>query len=148
MQSYDSAQGTGLVEVLVVLVCGSVILASAAPGLVTIQQEWALWGGAHMVESSLFWGRMHAISSNCPVAFEVDPDGHGFHWEDAETGERLDNFFWLLPGGVRITSSPRRSLRFYPKGNAAPAGTFVVEGSAGKYRVVVALTGRIRFQRN
>jgi Tfp pilus assembly protein FimT len=140
--------GTTLVELMVVLACGAIILAIAVPGLEIIRNEWALWGGAHLVETSLFWGRMHSISSNCPLRFEVDPDGRSFHWEDGETSERLDNSIWLLPGQVRITSAPRRSLRFYPKGNAAPSGTFVVQGAAGSYSVVVAITGRIRLQRN
>jgi hypothetical protein len=148
MQSCKSEKGTTVVEIMTVLVCGAIVLVMATPGLRTIQSEWALWGGAHMVESSLFWGRMHAISTNCPLRFEIDPDGRGFHWEDGETAERMDYSAWVLPGGIRITASPRRSLRFYPKGNAAPAGTYVVEGSAGKYRVVVAITGRIRIERD
>jgi hypothetical protein len=148
MQYCRSEIGTTVVEIMIVVLCGAIVLAAAAPGLHIIQREWALWGGAHMVESSLFWGRMHAISTNCPLLFEIDPDGRGFHWEDGETGERLDYSVWVLPGGVRIGSAPRRPLRFYPKGNAAPAGTYVVEGAAGRYKVVVAITGRIRLERN
>jgi hypothetical protein len=148
MKSCKSGEGATIMELMIVLACGAIILAIAAPGLEIIQREWALWGGAHMVESSLFWGRMHAISSNGPLRFEVDPDGRGFHWEDAESGEKLDQSVWVLPGTVRIISMPRRSVRFYPKGNAAPAGTFVLENPAGRYKVVVAVTGRIRIERN
>ena len=148
MKSCKSGEGATMVELLAVLACGAILLVIAAPGLETLQREWALWGGAHMVESSLFWGRMHAISSNGPLVFEVDPDGRGFHWEDAETGEKVDQSVWMLPGTVRITSMPRRSVRFYPKGNAAPAGTFVVENPAAQYRIVVAIPGRIRLERN
>ena len=148
MTSCKAEEGATIVELTVVLTCGAIILAIAVPGLAIIHREWALWGGAHMVESSLFWGRMHAISSNGPLRFEIEPDGRGFHWEDADTGETLDQSAWILPGKVRITSMPRRSVRFYPKGNAAPAGTFILENPAGKYRVVVAITGRIRLERN
>jgi Tfp pilus assembly protein FimT len=148
MKCCKSEEGDTIAELMIVLACGAIILTLAAPGLEIIQREWALWGGAHMVESSLFWGRMHAISSNGPLRFEVDPDGRSFHWEDAESGEKLDQSVWVMPGTARITSMPRRSVRFYPKGNAAPAGTFVIENAAGKYKVVVAITGRIRIERN
>lgn len=148
MRFCRAESGTALVDVLIVLVCGAIVLVMAVPGLEKIQEEWALWSAAHLVETSLFWGRMHAISTNCPLRFEVDQGGRRVHWEDAETGEVLENSRWILPGRTGITGMPRRPLRFYPKGTAAPSGTYTVEGSAGKYRVIVAITGRIRSRRN
>jgi Tfp pilus assembly protein FimT len=140
--------GASLLELIVVIACGGILVAIAVPNVEQLQREWMLWGAAHMVESSLQWGRMHAVAANCSVLFEVNPDGRGYHWADTETGAPFEESRRTLPGRVRIVSSPHRPLRFYPRANAAPAGTFVIQGDAGQYSVIVSVAGRIRLQRN
>lgn len=142
-----SNRGQGLVELLVVLGLVGIVAGGAAPGIRRINQEWELWGCAHMLENSLQWARMHAISTNDSLALMIDEGGRRFYWLDPD-GTRYENSVRYLPAGVRIVQSPRRPLRFYQHGNAVPAGTFVVQGAAGSYRVVVNVTGRIRMQRD
>jgi len=101
-----------------------------------------------MMEASLQWGRNYAISSNTSTALIVGSDGRRFYWTDARTGERYGASERHLPGQVRISSSPRRPLRFYQRGNAVPAGTFVIQGEGGSYRVIVSPAGRIRTQKD
>ena len=132
----------------VVLACGGILLAIAVPNFQQLRNQWALWGAAHLVESSLQWGRLHAVSSNGSLRFDVEQDGSGYHWTDPETGAPYEASRRILPWGVRIVSSPHTSLRFYPHANAAPAGTFVIRGDAGQYRVIVSIAGRIRVQRD
>ncbi len=142
--------GTGvtLIEVLIILSCAGVLLTVAVPNFNHLQQQWTLWGGAHLLESSLQWGRAHAVSANTSMMLTVEEGGRRFYWSDGYSGERLDGTIRDLPGHVRITSSPRRPLRFYQHGNAAPAGTYVVQSEAGSYHVVVSPGGRIRVQRD
>lgn len=140
--------GATLLETVVVIACGAILLVIAVPNFDRLQQEWTLWGAAHLIESSLYWGRMHAVSANTSLAFEIDPDGRGYHWADGNTGARFDQSVRFLPGRVRIVSFPHRPLRFYPRANAAPAGTYIIRGPAGQYRVVVSVAGRIRLQRD
>jgi prepilin-type N-terminal cleavage/methylation domain-containing protein len=140
-------RGYSLVECLLVIVCGAILLTFAIPNIQHFIQVWALWGGVKSVESSLYWGRMHAISSNASMMFEIAGDGHEFWWTDpasgspyASSGRRLD--------GIRIVSAPKRPLRFYQHGNAVPAGTYTIQGEAGSFSVVVSPGGRIRVQKN
>ena len=140
--------GSSLLELTVVIACGAILIAIAVPNIDQLQKQWTLWGEAHLVESSLQWGRMHAVAANCSPAFDVDPDGRGYHWTDPETGAPFEESRRVLPRSVRIVSSPRRPLRFYPRANAAPAGTFIIQGDAGQYSVIVSIAGRIRLQRN
>jgi prepilin-type N-terminal cleavage/methylation domain-containing protein len=144
----QSASGLTLIELSIVLACASILLALAVPNFQRLQQEFTLWGGARQVESSLQWGRMHAVSANTSLLFQIDEDGGGFRWMDPDTDEPYGSTFRRLPGRVRIVGAPRRPLRYFPKGNAAPAGTFVLQGDAGTYRVVVNPAGRIRVQRD
>jgi hypothetical protein len=131
-----------------VLACATLLLSAALPNLARMQQEWTLWGGARSVEASLQWGRMHAISSNMPLLFEISEDRRRFYWVDPESGDPFSASVRYLPGGTRMAAFPRRSLRFYPHGNAVPAGTYIIEGESGSYSVVVSPGGRIRSQRN
>jgi prepilin-type N-terminal cleavage/methylation domain-containing protein len=143
-----ASRGFSLAELMVVLACTALLLAAAVPNISHLQKEWVLWNSAKLVEVSLQWGRMQAISANAPLLFEIDESRRRFYWVDPESGEPYANSVRHLSGDVRIVASPRRPLRFYQHGNAAPAGTFTVEGEAGSYSVVVSLGGRIRFQRN
>ncbi len=137
-----------LVECLVTLTLAGVVLTAAVPGVQRMTQSFALSGATRMVEMSLQWGRSHAISANTSLAFIVDSDGKRFYWADGHSGERFEGTVRYLPARVRIASSPRRPLRFYQKGNAVPAGTFVIQGDAGTSRVIVNPAGRIRTQKD
>ncbi len=141
-------EGVTVVEALITLLCSAVLLGMAVPNLHRLQQRWALWGAAQVLDMSLQWGRMYAVSANAPLRFEIDSGGRGFHWSDPESGERYEATVRVLPPGVRITGSPSQPLRFYQRGNAVPAGTYVLTGSTGSYRVIVNPAGRIRVQRN
>ena len=141
-------QGIALAELAIVLACAGILLTSTVPSFNHLRHHWNLWGAAYLLESSLQWGRFHAISSNTSMSLMVDTDGRRFYWADGYTGEQFEGTMRHLPGQVRITSSPRRALRFYQRGNAVPAGTFVVQGETGTYRVVVSPAGRIRLEKN
>jgi len=78
----------------------------------------------------------------------VEDNRSKFYWEDPESGAPFATSIRHLSTGIRIESSPRRPLRFYQHGNAAPAGTYIIKGEAGSYAVVVSPGGRIRIQRN
>lgn len=140
--------GYSLVELVIVVACVTILLAGAIPNIAGLRREWALWGGARMLEASMQWGRMHAIASNTPVMFGMDADGQKFFWTDAISGECFVDSVRHLPRGARITAAPRRPLRFYQHGNAVPAGTYTIEGDAASYSVVVSPGGRIRIQKN
>lgn len=144
----DVPEGYSLVELLIVVVCAAVLLGTAVPNIAHLHHVWALWGSARVLEASLQWGRMHAITANAPVLFEVDENRQKFYWVDPATRNPYENSVRHLSHGVRIIRHPKRPLRFYQHGNAAPAGTYVLENGAGSISVVVTPGGRIRFNKN
>jgi Tfp pilus assembly protein FimT len=144
----DRSNGYSLAELMTVIACASVLIVAAIPNILHWQKEWMLWGSARALENSLQWGRMHAIAANTPILFEIDNDRHKYYWVDPDSGDLYAYSIRYLAGGVRLTAFPRRSLRFYQHGNAAPGGTYTLEGETGSYSVVVSPGGRIRIQRN
>ncbi len=145
IESSDAA--FSMIETTIVLVCVCLLLAIAVPALQAIHAQWSLWGGAYQVEAALQWGRLHAISTNKSMAFEVGQGGQSIWWRDAEIGSTYETTVRWLPKGVRIDSHPAQPLRFFPRGNAVPAGSYVLVGAAGAYRVVVNPAGRIRVEK-
>ena len=141
-------QGFSLAECLVVLACMAILASMTLPNIHTLQQEWVLWGGTVAVESSLQWGRMHAVTANSALIFKVSGNGKRYCWVEAESGEEFSNTVQIMPNGLRIASQPGKPLRFYQHGNAVPAGSYVIAGEAGSYSVVVSPGGRIRTERN
>jgi Tfp pilus assembly protein FimT len=141
-------QGYSLVECLIVFVCTGILITAAVPNLYRFQQEWTLWGSAKSLENSMHWGRMHAIAANAPLVFEVSDGGQQYYWADPATGEMYAGTVRRLSSQVSLVSYPKRPLRFYQHGNAAPAGTYTIQGQTGSYSVVVSPGGRIRFQKN
>ena len=104
--------------------------------------------GVRILETSLYWARIHAVTTNSPLRLIIEEEGKCFYWEDRQNREILSQSKRILPRRVRIVASPRSPLCFYQHGNAAPAGSFVLQNNAGTCRVVVNLRGRIRVQRD
>jgi Tfp pilus assembly protein FimT len=139
--------GITLIELVLVLMGAAILLSAGIPSLIQLENEWTLWGGVHMLEVSLQWGRMHAVSTNSSLLFAVE-DSRTFCWMDPVTNNPYAGSMRQLPAGLSIVSYPQRPLRFYPHGNAAPSGTYKITGATGSYSVVVTPGGRIRVQRN
>ncbi len=144
--SCGSAAGSSLAELLVALALAAVLASFALPGVERIARAWTLWESAKALEASLGWGRMHAITANESVRFDVSAQGYG--WSDPESGEPYTASLRTFPRGVRMTSFPSRPLRFHPRGNAAPAGSYSVADGRGAFRIVVSPGGRIRIQQD
>ncbi len=146
--SSDSVQGFSLAELVVTMACAAILFTAAVPNIVRLHQEWKLWGSIRSLEGSMCWGRMHAISANTSLLFMVDADQGKFYWVDPASGDPYESSIRYLSDRVRITAFPRRPLRFFQHGNAAPAGTYKIEGEAGSYSIIVAPGGRIRLEKN
>jgi hypothetical protein len=139
--------GFSMVECAAVIVCTAILLLASIPAVEHLHQTWTLWTGACLMESTLQWGRFHSISANASLMLEVDPEGTSAGWRDPETGSTYGAGVCHLPWGGRITSSPSKPLRFFPRGNAAPAGSYTLKNTAGSFRVVVSPAGRIRVEK-
>jgi Tfp pilus assembly protein FimT len=142
----DRTTGTTYAEVMVALVCFAVVAACAVPSIYGLSQAWNLRGAVELFEVSLLWGRLHAVTANTAMVLIVESGGRCLYWSDP-AGARYEESVRCLPAGTRIIAAPSRPLRFYQHGNAAPAGSYVLQGVAGSYRIVVNPGGRIRVQR-
>jgi len=139
--------GFSLIECAIAITCAATLLLAAVPAVEHIHQAWALWTGTCLMETTLQWGRFHSISANASLMLEVNAEGTVAAWRDTEAGSVYGERVHYMPRGVRIVSAPSKPLRFFPRGNAAPAGSYVLNNGAGSFRVVVSPAGRIRVEK-
>lgn len=105
--------------------------------------DWRLQGAAQALGADLTRARGAAVSTGAAHRILVHPAAESY----AVSVDGGPPRFWTsLPHGVRIIGAPSRPLIFYSRGQAAPAGTYLLEGRAGRVRVIVAPMGRVRWE--
>ncbi len=140
----DQARGYSLLEVL--LVCGFIGSVSTWGLLIfegtAEQHKLQLAGEAFL--SAVTAARVQAVAKNLAIQIRVHSNRRkfGVTVRDAEPQVWQD-----LPSGVEFSTVPRKPPTFYSRSYASPAGTFILENSRGQIRVIVSLSGRVRWQR-
>ena len=140
----DTARGYTLLEVM--LVCaligsGSTLGLSVVNGIAE-QHRLHLAGESFL--STVIAARFQAVAKNLAVQIRV----HESHRKFGVAVKDSEPQFWQdLPAGVEFSKTPRKPPRFYSRGYASPAGTFILENSSGQIRVIVSLSGRVRWER-
>ncbi len=140
----DTARGYSLLEVM--LVCaligsGSTLGLSILNGI-TEQHRLHLAGESFL--SAVMAARFQAVAKNLAIQVRVHASGKKF---GVAVKDSEPQFWQDLPAGVEFSKKPRKPPRFYSRGYASPAGTFILENSRGQIRVVVSLSGRVRWER-
>jgi Tfp pilus assembly protein FimT len=100
------------------------------------------WAG-YLFASEISTLRSTAVGHNLPVSVSVNPSRtqYGF----ATRGDE-PSLWRPLPRGVVFVDQPATPVTFYSRGNAVPAGSYLLANSVGRMRVVVAPTGRVRWE--
>ncbi len=94
--------------------------------------------------SAVMAARFQAVTKNLAIQVRVHANGtqFGVAVKDSEP-----QFWQDLPSGVEFSKIPRKPPTFYSRGYASPAGTFILENSRGQVRVIVSVSGRVRWER-
>jgi hypothetical protein len=93
--------------------------------------------------SDMWRARVASLAGNLPVSIEVRDDRSAY--SVVELGETPA---WReLPPGVRFSECPKAKITFYSRGSVVPGGTYTLSNSSGALQVIVAASGRFRWQR-
>lgn len=106
------------------------------------QQRLHLAGESFL--SAVSAARFEAMTKNLAVQIRVHPSRSQFTMALANDEPHL----WQnLPPGVLFSKVPSKPITFFSRGNVAPAGTFILENERGQIRVIVSISGRVRWER-
>lgn len=128
------------------LVCGIMALTSTLgfSWLAGILGQQRLQLAADSFLSTAISARYQAVTKNLATQIRVHPDLQQF----AVAAKDQPPLLWQkLPKGVAFSQIPSRSPTFYSRGFASPAGTFILSSGHGSVRIVISLSGRVRWQR-
>ncbi|MCH8320637.1 MAG: hypothetical protein IH790_06760, partial [Acidobacteria bacterium] len=131
----------------VVLVCaligsGSTLGLSILNGIAE-QHRLHLAGESFL--STVMAVRFQAVAKNLAIQVRVHSNRRKFGIAVKDTEPQ----FWQdLPAGVEFSKTPRKPVTFYSRAYASPAGTFTLENSCGRIRVIVFVSGRVRWERH
>jgi general secretion pathway protein H len=141
-------RGFTLVELLVVLVIASLMMALVGTSISRNISGAEMRSAAHRVAASLRYTRTRAILTKAEQVFLVDTEGRSFQAADRPTE--------ALPEGMNVELNTARSeltsetaggIRFYPDGGST-GGNVRLEANGRVYQVNVAwLTGEASLER-
>ena len=137
----DSSRGFTLLEVAVVVTLLAVTAAWSASVGPTLLENYRLKLATSNLVAHLRSARQTAIVRGRSVS--IAPGAKGRAYLRVTGDGKLEAVG--LPSGVSISG---RKIGFHPRGNASPAGSLTLAGARASTRVVISVSGRVRWEVN
>ncbi len=137
-------RGLTLLELLIALTLISFSLTAGLRFATGLVRQHQLHGTGQQLVATLNQARRLAVARNAVIQLETDPAGKRFGLKPR--GNSAPESWSHLPAEVHWRRLPKKPITFFPRGSAAPAGSLAISNSAGTLRVVVAVSGRVRWQ--
>lgn len=140
----SGAPGFSLVELLIVLLLTAMLAAAGFELAEGIVKRHRLQSGCEIFVSAVERARSLAVARNDTFEIRIHPSRKSF--AVAPAGSERPVLWRDLPRGVEFLRKPSRDVAFHSRGAAAPAGSFSLAASDQEIRVVIAVSGRIRWE--
>lgn len=147
-RTQDSSRGFTLVELLVVLVIASVVLALVGTSISRNISGAEMRTAAHKMTAALRYTRTRAILDKQEQVFLVDTENHSYVAPKREPVTLPEGMNMLLTTArSELTAETVGGIRFYPDGGST-GGSVELEANGRVYKINVAwLTGEAALQR-
>ena len=139
------AAGYTLVELLVVLVIASLLLAAVPPMLSAAMPGAEVKSAARQLAASLRYARHEAITQRREVALTLDLEERRYSIQGKERESRLPEglSLALTTGHTEVIGKQRGMIRFFPDGSSSGGRIEVASGKRQSTVDVDWLTGRV-----
>lgn len=133
--------GYSLIEILAVLSIGAFFLTTAAISLSGLQERIHLHRAVWEVGSRLNYARYKALAEGCPTRVRFSPKGYAVEFFDGDRDVWRPDRRGVLD---RVAVSANNTPMFHPSGAVSHLATIRLENGRGRYRITIAISGRIR----
>ena len=133
--------GYTLIEAILVCLVVGVIIALGASSFIHLIPKYRLHGAVWEVSAKLNEARYTAVLKNAPVRVRFTGSGYCLEQQHGEDGS------WLRLSGRRLEGVSLRANNapiFHPQGTVSNLATIWVENGWGRYKITLAITGRIK----
>ncbi|MDH7513947.1 MAG: GspH/FimT family pseudopilin [Clostridiales bacterium] len=134
-------KGLSLLEALIILAVASLMIFAASTPLLTSSPKYRLKKAAGEIYARLNYARYRAIFDGQAVRVSFSSTSYTIEKYDSPL-KKWTPVASGAPEGVRIEAN--NSPIFHPVGTVSNLATIVVSNSWGKYKLTLAISGRIR----
>ena len=134
-------RGFSLLEAVISLAIFSLLLYAAAGVFLGRSPEYRLKKAAWEVQTRLNYARHKAVFEGRPVRVRFSPTGYAIEKFDSSR-----NLWFIEAGGSceGVAIEANNIPTFHPAGTVSNLATIIISNEAGKCRVTLAISGRIR----
>jgi prepilin-type N-terminal cleavage/methylation domain-containing protein len=133
--------GYSLIEILAVLAVAAFFLTTAAMSLSGLQDKIHLHRAAWEVGSRLNYARYKALAEGRPIRVRFSSGGYAVEMYDPDREVWRPDRRGVLD---RVAVAANNAPMFHPSGAVSHMATIRLENGRGRYRITVAITGRIK----
>jgi Tfp pilus assembly protein FimT len=134
-------KGFTLLEALVSLALTTILIYGASAAFLNLAPKYRLRKATWEIQTRLNYARYRAIYEGRAVRVRFHPAGYTIEKYNDNTKSWQPDIAGAVEGvQVQANNSPT----FYPAGTVSNLATIIVTNSYGKYRISIAISGRVR----
>ena len=133
--------GFSLLETVIALLVVALIAVVASTSFLSYAPKYRLLSAARQVHSRLNYARYKAIFEGKKVRVKFESNGYSVEKYDEDNKEWKRETRSILEG-VKIQAS--NNPVFHPQGTVSNLASIIISNSWGKYRITLAISGRIK----
>ena len=133
--------GFTLIEMLLILSVVAIIIGIGASSFISVIPKYRLQAAVWEVSAKLNEARYTAVLKGTAVRMRFADSGYCLEHQNAQDGT------WLRLSGRRLEGVSLRANNapvFYPQGTVSNLATIWVENGFARYRITLAITGRVK----
>lgn len=136
-----SEGGFSLMETVIALLVVALIAVVASTSFLSYAPKYRLLSAVRKVHSRLNYARYKAIFEGKKVRLKFESNGYTVEKYDEDRKEWKRETRSILEG---VTIQANNNPVFHPQGTVSNLASIIISNSWGKYRVTLAISGRIK----
>lgn len=138
-----SSRGFSLLEILIVVVAATAVLAIAVPGIQRSMSSTRLKNSAIQLASELSFARNSAVSRSATFTLLLDFNGGTFQIIDPADPQNPPRVRKNLDDGIQFNTVPGNQIRFFPRGNATAGAIQLMDAFGQTVTITVSPSGMV-----
>jgi prepilin-type N-terminal cleavage/methylation domain-containing protein len=134
-------RGFSLAEVLVASFIVAIILGFASTSFLNLAPKYRLKSAVREINSRLNYARYKSIFEGVKVRIKFDQHSYAIEIYDEEKNQWRRERAYFLDG---VTLQANNSPTFHPMGTVSNLASIYISNSWGKYKITLAISGRIK----
>jgi len=139
--SVNYMRGFSLVEALIASFIVAIILGVASTSFLNLAPKYRLKSAVREINSRLNYARYKSIFEGVKVRIKFDQHSYAIETFDEERNEWKREREYFLDG---VTLQANNSPTFHPVGTVSNLASIYISNSWGKYKITLAISGRIK----